>query len=235
MVDANNEPVLSGGQPDTRMLLFPASEAEILDTWNVSGLCGTGSHDIAVQKRFVPRARAVSLVDDAPQDPGRLYRFPVFGLLALGIAAVALGIARRAIDELVELAAHKRPAGSRKRLAERSAVQAQVAQAEAGLRAARAFLFESVAQAWDAAGMSALAPRQRAALRLAATHATTTAAEVVTSMYHAGGASSIYATMPLQRCFRDVHVATQHVMVAAPTYELTGRVLLDIDTDIRQL
>jgi alkylation response protein AidB-like acyl-CoA dehydrogenase len=75
----------------------------------------------------------------------------------------------------------------------------------------------------------------RARLRLAATHATATAAHAVDLMYTAGGGTSIYATSPLQRCLRDAHAVTQHVMVAEPTYELVGRVLLGVDADTAQL
>jgi alkylation response protein AidB-like acyl-CoA dehydrogenase len=80
-----------------------------------------------------------------------------------------------------------------------------------------------------------LAPRERAGLRLAATHATASAARATDLVYNAGGGTSVYATSPLQRCFRDVHVATQHAMVASATWELTGRLLLGLDTDTSQL
>src|SRR5581483_11089515 len=99
--------------------------------WTVAGLRGTGSHDIAVDDAFVPAGRSVSLVTDAPRATGALYAFPVFGLLALGICAVALGIARAAIDELVRLALAKTPTGSRRRLADRPVLQVEVAEAEA--------------------------------------------------------------------------------------------------------
>ncbi|HVO24778.1 MAG TPA: acyl-CoA dehydrogenase family protein, partial [Candidatus Margulisiibacteriota bacterium] len=207
-------------------------DVEIIDTWTVAGLRGTGSHDIAVAERFVPEDRSVSLLTDRPRQPGPLYMFPVFGLLALGIAGVALGVARRAIDELLQLAAAKTPTGSRKRLAERAMIQVHVAEAEALLRSARAFLFDTIGDAWRAAqGSRTISVAQRSLLRLAATHAATSAAKVVDLMYNAGGGTSVYATSPLQRQFRDIHVVTQHMMVAPATYELTGRVFLGIDTD----
>jgi alkylation response protein AidB-like acyl-CoA dehydrogenase len=230
--------VRDDGPPRARMMLFPASDVRILDTWTVAGLCGTGSHDMTVENVLVPAERSVSLTDDVPRAPGSLYAFPVFGLLALGIAAVALGIARAAIDELVHLARAKSPQGSKRTLAERAMVQTQVAEAEALVRSGRAFLADAIAQAWSAAESASarvLAPTDRALLRLAATHATTNAARATDLMYGAGGGTSIYATSPLQRCFRDVHVATQHVMVAGATLELTGRVLLGLDTDLSQL
>src|SRR5262249_7752331 len=128
-------------QEEARLALFPASAARIVDTWTVAGLRGTGSHDIAVDDVFVPAAPTFSLLTDRPRPARPPYAFPVFGLLALGIAAVALGIARAAIDELVDIAAAKRPTGSRRLLADRPTVQAEVAEAEATLAAARAFVF----------------------------------------------------------------------------------------------
>jgi alkylation response protein AidB-like acyl-CoA dehydrogenase len=227
---------LPNGMPDARMMLFPATDVRIIDTWDVAGLRGTGSHDIAVSDVHVPHARSVSLITDAPLYAAPLYAFPVFGLLAIGIAAVTLGIARAAIDELTALAQDKMPSGSRRRLAERAMVQVDVAQAEALLRAARAFLHGVIADTWDAAAAgSAIDTTQRALLRLAATHAATTAAQVVDRMYNAGGGTSVYATSRLQRQFRDVHVATQHLMVSPATYELAGRALLGLDTDTSML
>jgi len=228
--------VRDDGPPRARMMLFPAADVRIVDTWYVSGLRGTGSHDMTVEDVVVPAARSVSLVDDRPRVAGGLYAFPVFGLLALGIAAVALGIARAAVDELVRLASEKRPQGSRRMLAERGVVQAQVAEAEALVRSARAFLDDAIACAWrQAEADGTIALPERMGLRLAATHATTSAARATDLMYQAGGGTSVYATSPLQRCFRDVHVATQHAMVASATWELAGRILLHLDTDTAQL
>ncbi len=226
--------LVESGPP--RQMFFPASSVEIIDTWDVSGLMGTGSNDIAVRDLEVPRGRSVALTADNPRHPGPLFAFPVFGLLALGIAAVTLGIARGAIEDILELAAEKTPTGSRRKLAERPLVQAQVAEAEATLSSARAFVFEAVDRAWDAAGSGAVLDlRIRARLRLAATHATMASARVVDLMYNAGGGTSIYRTSPLQRRFRDVHTATQHVMVAPPTLEVAGRVLLGLETDVSAL
>jgi alkylation response protein AidB-like acyl-CoA dehydrogenase len=220
------------GVPDARVLLLPAGEVEIIDTWTVAGLCGTGSHDMVVTDAFVPASRAVALTSDAPRQPGALYAFPLFGLLAVGIAAVALGLGRAAIDELTDLAGVKVPTGSRRRLAQRGAVQSEVAQAEARLRSGRAFLLDAVGAAWTSAcAGDTISLEQRALLRAAATHATREAAATVDLAYEAGGGTSIYASSPLQRHFRDVHVVTQHTMVAPPTYELAGRVLLGIPTD----
>jgi alkylation response protein AidB-like acyl-CoA dehydrogenase len=227
---------LGNGAVETRLMFFPARDVHIIDTWSVAGLQGTGSHDMVVSDLFVPCERSVSLITDPPRHPGALYTFPVFGLLALGIAAVALGIARSAIDALTRLAVGKTPTGSRRRLAERAVIQVEVAQAEAALRSARAFLTEIVAGAWEtASAQKPISTECRALLRLAATHATTSAAHAVDRMYNAGGGTSVYDSCPLQRHFRDIHVLTQHLMVAASTYELTGRTLLGLEADTTML
>ncbi len=236
VLDGGKPRLLPSGTPDNRLMLLPASEVRIIDTWHVAGLRGTGSHDMAVEDRFVPGARSVSLISDRPRARGALYAFPVFGLLALGIAAVALGIARRAIDELVTLAAGKTPSGSRRLLAERAVIQTQVAEAEAMLGGGRALLLETVGALWEhAQAAGAIDVRERARLRLAATHATLASARAVDLMYTAGGGTAVYATSPLQRCFRDVHVATQRMLVAPATLELAGRILLGLEADTSML
>jgi len=147
-----------------------------------------------------------------------------------------LGNARAAIDELVVLACTKRPQASQRTLAERATAQSEVAQAEARLRAARAFLYDAVQAAWEqAVAGTPLGAQARASLRLAATHAARTAADVTRNMYDLAGGSSVFLASSLQRRFRDAHVGTQHMMVSAATYELAGRVLMGLPTDIGTL
>ncbi len=228
--------LLGNGSPDVRLMAVPAASVEVIDTWSVAGLCGTGSHDVALADEPVPASRAVSLFTDAPRHQGALYSFPLFGLLAMGVAAVALGIARGAIDDLTALAGGKTPTGSAKPLAQRAAVQADVSRAEASVRAARALLLGEASAAWSSAQAGhGVSTTQRMGLRLAATHATDRAADAVGMMYRAGGGTSIYDSSPLQRRFRDVNVATAHMMIGQPTLELTGRVLLGLPTDTAQL
>lgn len=237
VITENGKPrIQEDGVPETRMMLFPAADAKIHDTWHSSGLCGTGSNDMELRDVTVPRRRSLSIVSDKPVEQGALYVFPIFGLLALGIAAVGLGLARRSIDELAELAGAKIPTGARRPLAERAATQADFARAEALLGSARSFYFEAVAIAWEKAQAEGVIDVDtRARLRLAATHATETSAEVVDLMYGLGGGTSVYRTSALQRCFRDVHVVTQHMMVAPATWELVGRTLLGVKGDLSLL
>jgi alkylation response protein AidB-like acyl-CoA dehydrogenase len=224
--------MLPGGRPETRMVFFPLHEAQRLDGWLVSGLAGTGSGEVAVAGLSVPRARSVSLTDDPPREAGPLYRMPPFGLLAQGIAAVMLGNARAAVEDLVTLAGAKQPQGSRRTLAERATAQAELAQAQAALRAAHAYCADAVGAAWRAVCAGDVPDlRTRAELRLSATFATRTAADVTRRMHDLGGGASVFLSSPLQRRFRDAHVGTQHAMVSPATWELAGRVLMGLPTD----
>ncbi len=219
----------ANGAPRGRMMCVPRSEIEFVDTWYGSGLAGTGSTDFAIRDRFVPEAFAAGLGVDAPLDRP-LYRFPQFGLLAMGIAAVALGLGRAAIDEMIEVAGGKIPDASRRSLAQRPNAQTEVALAEAGLRSARAFYYEAIEKAWAEALDGRISIDSKRDIRLATTHATRAAAEAVDRMYTLAGGTSVYRRSPLQRIFRDVHVATQHMMVGPATLELTGRLLLGLET-----
>ena len=215
-------------------VLFRREDVTFHDTWHVAGLKGTGSTDYSVHDLAVPAGRWVQ-VGGTPRVDRTLYRFSFFGALAVGVAAVGLGLARRALDEVVQLAGSKRPQGSAKTLAERPVVQADLAEADARRRAARHLLDHAVADAWRAADGSTDVDESRVALRQAATHAMTTSAAVVHTCYTAAGGAAVYETSPLQRLFRDVHVATQHAMVAPRTMEVVGRHRLGLPTDLRQV
>jgi len=239
ILDDGKMRTLPNGAPDHRMMFMPASEVELIDTWDTMGMRGTGSGDMAAAGVRVPADRSVSFMTDSPRDTGPLYAFPPFGLLALGIAAVASGNALAALADFKALATTKKAAGSARALAERATVQADYARAEAGLHAARALAEASIARAWGEAqsfgGSGALTLETRARLRLAATHLTRTAAEATRTAYDLAGGTAVYASHPLQRRLRDAQVATQHMMIAPPTYELAGRVLLGLPTDATAL
>ncbi len=217
----------ASGAPDVRLALLPVAQTNTIDTWAVSGLRGTGSHDFEASNVVVPEARSVSLVSDSAREQGPLYAFPAFGLLALAIGAVGLGIARGAVEELVDMAAGKVPAMATKTLADQPDTQMRLARSEAALRAARAYMDSAIHQAWQqAADRHDVDLERRAGLRLAASHAMGTAARAVDEMYSLGGGSSVYQSSPLQRRHRDIHVATQHMLVNPSTWEFAGRVLL---------
>jgi alkylation response protein AidB-like acyl-CoA dehydrogenase len=217
------------------VVALPKGDLQVLDTWHTLGLRGTGSHDSVADEVFVPADRVLS-VFDGPVVDRPLYRFPVFGFFALCIGAAALGNARSAIDDLVELAGGKKGLGATRTLAERPATQAAVATAEATLGAARALYYEAIEEAWQASQHAEVVPvAMRSRLRLAATHAVRTSADVVRNMYDLAGGSAIYDGAPLQRRFRDAFTATAHFQVNEASRELPGRLLLDLPADVSML
>ena len=232
VMEADGPRRLPNGAPDPRMMIFPAGEARLIDTWHVAGLKGTGSGDFEVSEIFVPEARSVSLVSDRPRAEGALYAFPAFGLLALGVAAVSMGAGRGALDAIRALALKKSPQGSAKTLAERQTTQRELAEMEAAFRASRVYLFDEIDRTWAVAQAEGAIPQaRRADLRLACTHMTRTAAEVARRAYDLGGGAALFLDNEIQRRFRDAHGATQHIVTAPATLELAGRVILGLPTD----
>lgn len=225
----------SAGVPRNHMLFFRAADVHSLDTWHTSGLRGTGSTDFAVNDLFVPEAHASGyLVRDLPDRP--LFRFPQFALLAHGVAAVSLGIARGSIDELLRVAASKKRYGTSMTLANRPHTQIEVALAEARLRSARAFFYETIEAAWSLALAGTPVPIDvRRDMRLATTHAMQASIQVVDAMYTLAGGAAVYDGSPLQRQLRDVHVASQHIMVSSNTLETIGLLLLGLETNTATL
>ena len=217
------------------VVALPTEQLQILDTWHTLGLRGTGSHDTVADEVFVPNERVVSIFD-GPVIDRPLYRFPPFGFFAACITAAAMGNARAAIDDFVELACAKKGVASSRTLAERSTVQAAVAAAESALEAARAGYYQAIDAAWQASQDEPPVPLEaRTRLRLAATHGVRISADVVRTMYDLAGGSAIYDGAPLQRRFRDAFTATAHFQVNEASRELPGRILLGQATEAAML
>lgn len=194
------------GGPAFRLCIFPRADTEVFDNWHVGGLRGTGSNDYQVTDLFVPEERTVPLIafSPPPMQPGPLYAVPMLSTFVSCIATVALGIARAAIEALIEIAE---------------------------TRSGRAFLLDELGACWDDARAGRdIALQRRALVRLAACHATQCAIKAVDLMYASGGGTSLFEGNRLERCFRDVHAAGQHVAVAAQSnLEPVGRVLFGLD------
>jgi indole-3-acetate monooxygenase len=219
------------GAPELRFMLLPAAECEIIDTWTVGGLRGTGSHDVAAHDLFVPSTYGSGFFDPYVLPEPR-YRIPAFCRVIPGLGAMALGIARTAIDTLSEIAGAKTPVRTTTMLRDTADAQVRVSQAEALVRSARLFLFDSLERLWN--GLMATAEitmEARAHARLAASHAVASAVQAVDAMYIAAGASAVYTSCPLERAFRDVHIITQHIGVHPRVMQTTGRVLFGLEAD----
>ncbi len=231
----NGQIRLDDGQPEARYFFVPVAEAELLDTWHVRGMRGTGTHHFAVTDVFVPAERTVLSATAPLLEPGPLYKVPRTLAFASGDAGVALGMARTCLDTFVELAGAKTPRAMQALLRDQSMVQVNVGQAEAALRAGRAFLMESVREIWSEATAGVVSLEQRAVLRLATTHGIRLAAQVIDTVYNAAGATAAYEGQLIQRHFQDIHVITQHLQGRVAHYELVGRHWLGLPIDEARL
>jgi alkylation response protein AidB-like acyl-CoA dehydrogenase len=230
--DASGPRRATDGSPEFRLCLFPRADVEVFDIWHVGGLRATGSNDFQVTELFVPEQHTIPLVDfqPPPRRPGPLYAVPMTSTFVSCIATVALGIARAAIAAVIEIGAEKKTAGSSTVLRDKPLAQAELARAEATLGAGRAYLFDELGTMWeDAVAGRPISLRARAAVRLAACHATQCAIQAVDLMYQTAGGAALFQSGRLERCLRDVHAAGQHVAVnMQANLEPVGRVLFGL-------
>lgn len=242
--DGNTSRPGPNGQPESRLVFFQKADCRIIDTWDVAGLRGTGSHDFVVEDVFVPEERTHPRSYAAPPlHPAPLYAFaagsvvganaasagssPWVGLSSSGMAAVTLGIARGALDAFVELAAVKTPTRRSLLLRDDPIVQDQFGRAEAKLRAARVFFYETISDVWRLVQETGTGTAHgQVMIRLASVHAAETAAEVVDTVWKAAGTSAIVNGSRLDRRLRDVQVAGQNVSISPMHIGTAGRMLL---------
>jgi alkylation response protein AidB-like acyl-CoA dehydrogenase len=220
----------AAGKPTVRTLLYPAAQATLLDTWNVIGMRGTASDSYRLDDVFVPEAFSTTREDPTlRREPGRLYAFPMQGLYAVGVAGVAFGIARAMLDAFEALATRKTPRNLG-RLAENAVVQSSVAQMEARLGAARAYLVETLSSIWATADdTSVIDVPARARVRLACAFAIQTAEAVADYAYKAAGTDAIFLGTAFERRFRDIHTLSQQIQSRAAHFESVGQILLGIE------
>ncbi len=230
--DANGPLMTDAGLPVTRACLVPVESVTIVDTWSVVGLRGTGSHDFVVDDVFVPQELSISLADPV-LEPGPLYH-PRLLLIAANAATAgtALGLARGALSTFRDLAVNTSSTMSETLLRDRGFVQTRMAEAEAIVGSARAYLMHAVGQAWGAIVSEVADPSHEIAqARLSLTHAMGEAIRAVDLVFHAAGTHAVYEKNPLERYFRDVHVAKQHAAGRPEDIEAAGKVFFGLHPD----
>ena len=217
------------GLPTIRAYFVPRERVEFLDNWDVMGLAGTGSYDYEVPEQTVHEDFTFDLITAEPRRGGPVYRLGVLGLTAAGHAAFALGVGRRGMEELTRIVQTKHRLGAEP-LRDQQLFRHDYAIHDAALLAARAFVYESFATVQDTleAGDDP-APVQRQRLRQSTTYATRVATDAVRFAYTAAGTDALRPSV-LQRCFRDLHAATQHLVVDNNTLTETTRVLLGLES-----
>jgi len=231
IVEADGTPLLNpDGSPVVRTMLFPKSSARMTDIWHVIGLKGTGSDRFSVEDLFVPERHSATRDDTTRREEGLLYRFSSLQLYAAGFAGVAMGIARSTLGAFVELARDKVPFRSGGALRDNHLIQSQVAQAEARLTAARAFLLRSLEEITaEIARAGRITLDQRMVIRLASTFAIHQSLRVVDTAYHAAGSTAIFEENPFERRFRDIHTVSQQVQGRQEHLETVGQFLLGLE------
>jgi alkylation response protein AidB-like acyl-CoA dehydrogenase len=225
--DGQPRPGPIAGMSALRGMLFRADEAEIIDTWKVAGMRGTGSHDIAVKDVFVPAEHTLDIFFGQSSVPGPLFKFPLLEF-SVHIATVAVGIAQGALDDLVKFVGTKKQRlYARAPLAETPLVQYRLGHAETTLRAARALLHTEAARVWQLAVAGDEADPVTLTTRILATDAwvAQTCATIVDTCYTVGGGPSVYDSSPLQRRLRDIHTLTQHASLSESALTRAGAAL----------
>ena len=210
--------------PEHMVLGMPAADAHFLDNWQVMGLKGTGSRDFVLNDYFVPAEMAFDLLTTDPKRGGPMFWLGRPGFVTTDHAGFALGVARRALDEIA------RQAGSYQRgylaspIAQRGALQHDLGQCDQQLRAARALCREALAEAWEFC-IRQERPDLEGQLRLraACAYATDIGCRVATAAFRYGGGNAIYNDRILQRCLRDINAAAQHFMVNTSAYDNLGQ------------
>ena len=223
-------------EPRKLSLVFPVTEGHIHDNWHVTGLEGSGSNDISVSDLFVPAAFTWDSSVWEPKRGGAIYRMGRPGFVANEHSGVALGIARRALDEIVRSAPTKMrgnpPTGS---LADREAFRGDIASCDLRLRAARALSHDVYERAYQTArGGQVPDAAAQSEMRAVSTYVTEVAVEVATTAFRYAGGSAIHRSNILQRCLRNINAAAQHFMVSDTALENYGSSILDTP-DVRPM
>ncbi|MFL6140870.1 MAG: acyl-CoA dehydrogenase family protein [Labedaea sp.] len=223
-------PRMVGGRPDWRLAVLARDQVEIIDNWDVSGLCGTGSHDLAVRGATIPDEHTTVPFFHPARHDGPLWRFPFFTLTNVLMAGHPLGVGRRALDEFIGLASTKTRAAATSTIANEDDAQVALTAAEGDLQSARSFVFDALGDLWDTACRGDVPDvDQRARFLLATVQSMRAARNAVDTAYSYAGTSAVHAEHPLQRCFRDLHVAAQHVGFAPGVAKRYARTRFGVD------
>ncbi|SDV47017.1 acyl-CoA dehydrogenase family protein [Chitinasiproducens palmae] len=214
------------GKP--RTAVFQARQVQIVENWNVVGMQGTGSHDLRVEDQFV--ADDWTFVRGGPATVDEpLYRYPTVAYAAQVLAVVNLGLARAALDVANSMSGGRKTTTGAPRLADRAYYRIELAKAEAQLRSARAFFYDTTETVWQSILQGDdVTPEQVSLLRLSATQIAREGADVVMRAYRLGGTLAIYRSHPLQRLVRDAMVVTQHAFLAEGNYDGAGAVFVGV-------
>ncbi len=222
------------GRQQERTMLVRTGDVQWTDIWNTVGLRGTASDQFALDDFFVRADHSITRdFERECREQGPLYRMGAGTCYQMGFAAVACGIARGALDCFLDVARNKVPRGLKSPLRDNAVVQSNLAQAEVNLRAARAFVLQSMAGIWkDLSAGNTITVEQRITIRMAATNTIHKAKDAVDFAYNAAGATAIFENHPLERRFRDIHTVTQQLQGRLSHFETVGAWMMGADADL---
>ncbi|WP_199434060.1 acyl-CoA dehydrogenase family protein [Qaidamihabitans albus] len=214
----------SGGVPATRMALLWPAEYTVLDTWNATGLCGTGSHDVVAHRLDCPAERTAVLSGSSPTLDRPAYRVPAVEYSGMVVAASGVGIAAGAVEDVLELATGgRRPSFSPRKLADSPVFQDRVGAALLEAEAARALLHRLAGLLHAHAGKGTVpSVEERALVRGGCHHIAAAVTRVVDTAHTLAGSSGVYIGAPIERRLRDVHTLTQHATTARESVKVLG-------------
>ena len=210
--------------PEHMVLGMPTGKAHFLDNWQVMGLKGTGSSDFALDDYFVPEEMAFDLLATDPRRGGAHFWLGRPGFVTTDHAGFALGVGRRALDEIARQAGSYRRGYLTAPIAQRGALHYELGKCDQQLRAAAALCREALAEAWEFCERRERPdPERQLRLRGACAYATEVACQVTATAFRYGGGNAIYNDRVLQRCLRDINAAAQHFMVNSSAYDNLGQ------------
>lgn len=211
-----------------RTAIMPASQAEVVDNWEVMGMEGSGSHDLKVQGQFVADEWTF-LRGAAAQIDEPLYRIPTVPFSGQVHTAVILGMAASAIQELLAMCHGQRTTGAPK-LADRAYVRMGLARATASFFSARAYFYEVCERVWQEIEKgNEISPELTNEMKLSSAYAAEICAEVVKRCYNLSGIGSIYLNRRMQKILRDTLVSVQHAHINESVFDGAGAVLAGVE------
>jgi indole-3-acetate monooxygenase len=224
MVLENGAPVFTDGKlPEFRTLYLPTDQVEIHDTWYTTGLAGSGSNDYSVSEAFVPESHGFHPFR-AGSRPEPLYRY--HGFFFANLPAVALGCARRMVDDLRTLALHKVSMPAMQLLKDEYRIQVALADATARLGAAKAYQDDRVGALWEVLGRGDVPTlEQRAGNAMMSVHGIQTAREVGEIVCEAAGTAAVFASSPFDRRRRDLATIAAHFVGQRKVLQMAGQLL----------
>jgi len=212
------------GMPSWRTFVLPIDEVTIHETWDPMGLAGTGSHDYSVDGVWVPDELGMRPLEPALRE-GAIYALP-WSFIVKG-AAVPLGLARRALDELTAIAPDKLVFPEFAFLGDLDHLHDRLARSRALIASARTLIHDVTGAAWDEIERTGdLQQEGRADLRLAMVHCATACRTAVDLVIDTATTAAIKRGSPIDRAHRDIVTASQHLVVNDRVYGMVGRVLM---------